>query len=228
MPSPKTKMKEDKYQLQNSFFQTKKYFAYNGAGVEKIIGGLMEENAQTFDRYVIEDVTNHLFREPQELFGSDLVARNIQRGRDHGLPSYNAFRLLCGLSELCNWTDKPSNIPLEQWRDLQSVYNSPADIDLYTGGLAEASEPGSALGKTFQCIIQLQFRALMNGDRYFFTHDNVRFLMSPRQIENIKTRTLAQIICDNTRIAKVRTNVFLTGSPYIPCPERSTLAMNIF
>ena len=98
------------------------------------------------------------------------MARNIQRGRDHGIPTYSTMRTACKLTQLTSFGSRPQEISSGNWAKLGSVYDSVADIDLITGGLAETPMPGALLGKTFACILGKQFHALMFADRYFFSH----------------------------------------------------------
>ena len=49
-------------------------------------------------------LTNMLFKTPESKHGGDLVAFNIWRGRDHGLPGYNAYRELLGLRKAKSFT----------------------------------------------------------------------------------------------------------------------------
>ena len=56
------------------------------------------------------------------------------RGRDHGLPPYTVYRNLCGLPSLGSWASRPAEIRADAWSRLQTLYSTPNDIDLFTGG----------------------------------------------------------------------------------------------
>ena len=104
---------------------------------------------------------------------SDLAARNIIRGRDHGLPGYNHYRKVCGLPRACSWSSPPAEISAADWQTLSTLYNHPNDIDLMVAGLAERPAFGGVVGKTFNCLIRRQFLRLKYGDRYGSRRDNL-------------------------------------------------------
>ena len=80
------------YKLRDNFLNTVLYLTGGGSTMEEMLKGQTVQPMQLYDEYATEDVTNFLLRVPPQTFGSDLFARNIQRGRDHGLPGYNEFR----------------------------------------------------------------------------------------------------------------------------------------
>ena len=71
-----------------------------------MVKGLSKTPGDPWDNVFAEDIVNHLFENPKVPgSGSDLVALNIQRGRDHGIPGYNALRELCGKPKANNFDD---------------------------------------------------------------------------------------------------------------------------
>ncbi len=139
----------------------------------------------------------------RENFGEDLLALNIQRGRDHGLPSYDAFRHHCGLRRLGRgWQRRPDELSEEYWTKLRDVYDSPQDIDLYVGAVGEANVAGGVVGPTFACLIGEQFSRMKKGDRFFYTHTRRRGGrgLGPVAREQVLRRTLGDIMCGVTSL----------------------------
>jgi peroxidase len=141
------------YFLRNNYFNTTNYAANNGLGMEQILMGLISQAAQTNDVFITEDATNLLFPDAGASFGSDLIARNIQRGRDHGIPGFCCYyKKYDNGDQDCShgWNDRYRGISEGNWHLLQTLYEKPSDIDLFTGGLAQDAFDGGLTGKVFQ------------------------------------------------------------------------------
>lgn len=100
--------------------------------VDNLMLGMCRQGAQKRDEHFTVELTNHLFQTPNFPAGLDLAAINIQRGRDHGLPSYNSWRNPCGLRKMKNWNDL-LNVMSQESRDaLRRIYRY--EIIFSTGG----------------------------------------------------------------------------------------------
>ena len=139
--------------VRDDFFNDENFVAENG--VDNIIFGLTQQLAAKMDAKVTKEVTNFLFKEQGSDHGGDLVARNIQRGRDHGLGSYLAYRAkFSGKTENIEcFSDVPEDIKQGDWNSLVELYKDTEDIDLFTGGLLENRVHRSILGSTFHGMI---------------------------------------------------------------------------
>ena len=166
--------------------------------------GASAQVAPQSDLQVADAVRNHLFQNVhQDTNGNaipgDLIARNIQRGRDHGIPGYAELRKVCNMKPLSG-TTRPDEIDSATWTRLMTTYkDEPDQIDGFTGGLAETAPSDGKVGPLFSCIIGRQFKRLREGDRFFFTHGpgNKAQGLKPEAKKNILDRTLGGVLCDN-------------------------------
>ena len=75
MMSTSSSVEQREFHLRDHYFNMNNYFMNQGEGLEQLIAGLINQPAQDRDRFVSEELTNYLFPEEGENFGSDLVAR---------------------------------------------------------------------------------------------------------------------------------------------------------
>ncbi len=184
--------------LEEAFFRPDLIRAH---GIEPLLRGLTARPAQSIDPYVIDAARNMLFGPPGS-GGFDLAALNIQRGRDHGMPSYNDARLCFGLDQVQTF-DEISNDPALIQR-LEAAYGTVDKVDAWVGFLAETPIDGSVVGQCLYYALRDQFTRLRDGDRFWYES-----YLGPDLARFIDRQTLATIIRRNTDIgAEIPDDVF--------------------
>lgn len=186
--------------LRDGFFRMDIFTQQPGL-IDEIARGLVATPMETLDQFITGEVTNHLFEDRRIPFsGIDLIALNIQRARDHGIPSYNNYRALCNLKRAQTWEDLGREIPPEVISRLKRIYNSVDDIDLFPGGMSERPLQGGLVGPTFACIIAIQFRQARKCDRFWYENEDPTVKFTEAQLAELRKTTLSKIICENLDI----------------------------
>lgn len=73
-------------------------------GLDSIVVGLVNSLSGQMDTSLVNDLQNRLHSGPGSPF-IDLAAFNINRGRDHGIPSYTKYASMCTGLALSDFND---------------------------------------------------------------------------------------------------------------------------
>jgi peroxidase len=168
----------------------KSIFAPNmitGVGIEPYLRGLAAQQPQEVDAYIITDIRSFVI---QGTNGFDLVALDIQRGRDMGLPSYNQTRIDYGLAPKASFAEMTSDMTVQTL--LSQAYTSPDDLDVFIGGLVEDHVNGGQVGELFWTIIKEQFQRSRDGDRFWYES-----YLDATTLATVQAQTLGAIIKRN-------------------------------
>ncbi|XP_067938237.1 peroxidasin homolog isoform X2 [Watersipora subatra] len=199
-------------------------------GIDPILRGLFGTPAKmpTSTQIFNEELTEKLFKLAHAV-ALDLAALNIQRGRDHALPSYTEWRKKCGLSDASEFDELANEIPDVKLRmKLEQIYGHPGNIDLFVGAMVEKLLPGARIGPTFTCILAEQFKRLRDGDRFYYENPGV---FSSEQLAEIKQVTLGHLLCmsaDNiTSVPKDAFRLFQYPRQYLQCDSGKVPDLNL-
>ena len=211
--------------LQKAFFNTQPVRTH---GIDATLIGLMGNQSDEVNMQFPEGVGRKLFIPFGDKDGyDDLMARNIQRGRDHGIRTYATWRRVCNLPKLRSFDDLDSLMQKGAKEVFQQLYDHPDDIDLFAAGIAENHLPGLILGPTFSCIIKYQFESLRLADRFYYEN---RGVFTPPQLVQIKKASLAKVICNNLDgMVSVQKDVFKSyyaGAKRVECTSIPDVDLN--
>jgi peroxidase len=187
--------------LRNAFFNP--VILVESGGLDPFLIGMATQVEQDFDCKMVHDLRNFLFGSPG-LGGLDLAVLNITRGRERGLTDYNTIRTNFGLPALEGFDELSSN----PWQNqvFEGVYGDINKIDPWVGMLAEDHMESALFGPTVMAIMARQFKALRDGDRFYYENDPA---FTEAEIQELKQTRFKDIIMANTGVAAMQDNVFL-------------------
>lgn len=190
--------------------------------IDQVLMGASLQKSQEIDLKIADSVRNVMFGPPGS-GGTDLMAMDIQRGRDHGIVDYNELRAAYNLPTLANFNQLPTDATTRN--ALKSLYaDNINNVDAIVAALAETHVSGSSLGPTTMAILANQFERSRDGDKFFYNADYNGLYVGGvlksdiAAILNLNTVKLADVIKWNTGLTNISSNLFFaqTLTPSTP------------
>lgn len=202
---------------------------YEG-GVDPLLRGLFTVPAKLKmpEQSLNSELTEKLFQNFHAV-ALDLAAINIQRSRDHAIPTYQEYRKVCNLS-VSESFENMKDISNEHIRNkLKELYGHPDNIDIWVGGILEDQIKGARVGPLFRCLLIEQFKRLRDGDRFWYENPAV---FKPEQLAQIKQTNLGRVLCDNgDNITRSTDNAFILPTQqggYKECTELPMVLLRVW
>lgn len=185
-------------------------------GIDPILRGAIFQKAQEVDILVHDSLRNFLFENVEGEEGFDLIALNLQRGRDHALPKYNDIRERFVGRRARSFSDISSDLNVQS--RLSNAYGSVDNVEAWIGLVAEDQLQDSSMGMTMFNIWNDEFSRLRDGDRFFYLTED----LFPQQLINdfprlneiyTETETMRQIVLRNSGVTspEIGSSVWLTS-----------------
>ncbi|KAM8703318.1 hypothetical protein ACLKA7_008011 [Drosophila subpalustris] len=172
---------------------------YTSNKLNEILQSLLHERAMKMDASYVGAIVWHENTKPAH---ADVLAFDIQRGRDHGLQPYYKYLEACSGRRVSGWSDFESHIPKEVLDKLKSVYrNRWTDVDLVIGGISERTVNGT-VGPTFGCILSEQFSQIhqRHQQRPSSSHNSL--------LDAYRSMNGSKLLCLNSNMLAVPQNIF--------------------
>ncbi|GMS82591.1 hypothetical protein PENTCL1PPCAC_4765 [Pristionchus entomophagus] len=104
--------------------------------------------------------------------------------------------------------------------ELQKLYRTVEDVDLFVGGLAEKPVKGGLVGKTFACILGHQFQKNGMAPSQF----------TEKQLMEIRKTSMSRILCENGRLDTIQPHAFEMEDDFdnnaVPCDMLHTIDLS--
>jgi len=187
---------------------------YEEGAILNQLRGLTSLTSPKFDNIFSPEIVHNLFRTAGQV-GMDLIAINLQRGRDHGLPGYTKWREHCGKGAARGFQDLADVMHITTTQLLQRVgYEHVDDIDVFIGSILESPFRDSLVGHTLVCLLREQFVRLQRGDRFYYENSGLPNSFSRAQLQEIRRSSLSQMICAvaQAQDLQLQANAFMVAS----------------